>query len=231
MNPFNWTAYSDCKQDEQREEHLREYFADTDNVDLTDILSKRKRGAGSVLRYIEHWGKGKTAILKPLRKRDGSPYKPGDKVEWVRDTHNRKPLGGVPGKGRKVSSAEMQDMIMQGEDDCFTEMGSAIVDKNGFITIPVKDAVSNLYLFGVHHKSGKGICNKPEFRKRVTKDIYGKVTESLRWNWLFKEVFAADVEKAEAERTEIEKAEKKEKAAAKKAAKSKTETPAEKPAE
>jgi hypothetical protein len=158
---------------------------------LSDIFVNWKNGGQMLLIALEEQEKeeqrkgvaGKPFTWKILIRRDefGNVPQPGEVVERV-EPINR--------KDRKHHPVRPGDLNAARTDGTFKEKYESrreyIVDPRGCIECSFQDAGYFLFNWGVHHKTNRGICNKPEHSGEPVKTPDGQHLHV--WYWRYSEV-------------------------------------------
>jgi hypothetical protein len=127
--------------------------------------------------------------LKVLRDKWGDPVRPGDKVRWKAQVHSRQ----LRGAGDPLTSTIAEDMKRRGEGSKLVEMGEAVVDEYGTITLGYKAAAQLISNHGQHYANVNdegqklGICMQKECSSKPVR-IESSGRKRYRWNWLYEEV-------------------------------------------
>jgi hypothetical protein len=150
-------------------------------VSLSDALTNRDRDSVVVLQALDAMdadGRVQPVKLKILRDRHGNPPVPGDVWEWKYQIRTRNAFG------QKYDSGKIKEMQRRGDDD-HVIYHSAVVDADGCITVPYRDASNLLHNHGVHWFSKMPISGMKEHSREPEKTDRGL---QHRWNWLYMEV-------------------------------------------
>lgn len=134
-------------------------------VSISDCIANASRGGLMALKKLEDQGKItiRSGVvpkwkLKCVKNNKGNIPKPGDRITWKRQLHNRREMG----MGPKMGSVEIQDMIRRGDGDQIIEMGEAVLDSNLCFEVPYMDAAHLLSEYGIYYLSGYPLTPKKE---------------------------------------------------------------------
>ena len=141
-------------------------FAPDDPPYLSDIYVNLDDGGQAALVGLEQQyatNRANPFVWKILVRRDewGNVPAPGEKVvrripknrKWVQNN-----------EAKYTSSAQLNSAKVDGSySDTFEEVREFEVDDKGCISCTFDDAGYFLFNWGVHHKTGRGMCSKPEY--------------------------------------------------------------------
>lgn len=130
---------------------------------------------------------------KILVRRDewGNPPSPGDKIRRVIPI-NRKDEDSRPVSPKVFNSARVDGSFA----NRFEEVREFVVDSKGCITCGFQDAGYFLFNWGIHHKTGYGLSNKPEYSSEPVHPPGAPEGTMMHVHyWRYSEVDAEDYEK------------------------------------
>jgi hypothetical protein len=142
--------------EERRDEIVDTAFMSGGYVSVTDALANRNKGGNIVLKYMD--AESKQGMVDPatgyreldqkrtfklfcIRKEDGTPYAPGDVVEWEVSRGNR------DHRGRKLTGQQINEMLIRGDRNRLYQRKGLTVDEKGCIECTYVDAATLLTKF------------------------------------------------------------------------------------
>lgn len=176
-------------------EELRKFSPD-DPPPLSDIYTNLNLGGQALLVALEALENttnrvgGRPFKWKILVKRDewGNIPQPGEMIERVIPI-NRKNRKHHPTPARVLNAAKMDGSF----SDKFEQRVQFVVDPKGCIECTFPDAAYFLFNWGVHFRTGYGMCGKDEFSQEPVKTRDGKHLHV--WYWRYSEVPKAEYAK------------------------------------
>lgn len=164
-------------------------FAPDNPPSLSDVYGNLNNGGQAILVALEHLeaqnnrvgGKPFVWKIKVLRDEWGNVPKPGEIVERAIPV-NRKNRKFHPVPARVLNSA-----IVDGSfSERFEDRHQYAVDPKGCIECTFHDAAYFLFNWGVHYKTGYGMCGKDEHSREPVKAPDGQTLHV--WYWRYAEV-------------------------------------------
>lgn len=164
---FDWDQYNKTVGTDNKRRFVTETIQ-TGYVSISDMFANLARGGHAVLHRLEveckknsERGDVRKWKIKCMKHRDGKEAKPGDRIEWIWDRHNRLDYG----EGRKIGVQEKNDMIRRGDGHLIEERGYAILDERCCFDATYREAADLLSKWGVYYLSGKPLSPYPEITK------------------------------------------------------------------
>jgi hypothetical protein len=161
-------------------------FDPDDPPPLSDVYLNLNEGGQIILIALEHLdrqnnrvgGRPFTWTIQVKRDEWGNVPQPGDVVERVI------PINRKDRKHHPVSAREMNAAIVDGSfSERFERRIPYVVDNKGCIRCTYVDAGYFLFNWGVHYKTGFGICGKSEYSEEPVKTPGGQHLHVHYWRY------------------------------------------------
>lgn len=171
-------------------------FSPSDPPPLSDIYANLNNGGQAILIALEALdkqhnrvgGKPFTWKIQVLRDEWGNVPQPGEVVNRVLPI-NRKNRKSHPVPGRVLNAARMDGSFAEK----FEQRVEYVVDPKGCIECTFNDATYFLFNWGVHFRTGYGMCGKDQHSQEPVKSPNGQTLHV--WYWRYTEVPADRYEK------------------------------------
>lgn len=172
-------------------EELRK-FSPNDPPSLSDIYVRLNQGGQALLIALEHLemqenrvgGHPFTWTIQALRDEWGNVPQPGENIERIT------PINRKNRKHHPVSAGELNAAIVDGSfSERFEQITRYPVDQKGCFRCTFHDAGYFLFNWGVHFRTGHGMCGKEEFSREPVKTQDGQNMHV--WYWRYKEIPAS----------------------------------------
>lgn len=171
-------------------------FSASDPPDLSDIYTNLNRGGQAILMALDHSEKQNNRVggnpfmwkIQVLRDEWGNVPQPGEIIARV-EPINRKNRKYHPVAARVLNAAKVDGSF----SEKFEHRRQYVVDPKGCIECTFHDAGYFLFNWGVHFRTGYGLCGKDEHSREPVKAPNGQTMHI--WYWRYAEVPVKEYEK------------------------------------